>query len=57
MHVPTVRDSLAVLADAGQNVTLDQRDSLVMVGEHACGEQPGHASAKDSGMIHRRVAG
>jgi hypothetical protein len=36
MHLPAVRHSLPVLADAGKDVAFDQGDTLIVVGEHAC---------------------
>jgi len=48
--VRALRNPAAILVADGQPVALDHGDALVRVGQHSCGQQPGHAGAN-----HHRV--
>jgi hypothetical protein len=51
MGVPTLRDTPPILRRLQERVAFHNRDSLVPVGKHPCGEKPGHAGPEDHRVV------
>jgi hypothetical protein len=51
MGVPTLGDTPPILRRLQQRVAFCNRDSLIHVGKHPCGEKPGHAGPEDHRVV------
>jgi len=51
MGVATLGDTPPILRRLQQRVAFRNRDSLIHVGKHPCGEKPGHAGPEDHRVV------
>ena len=57
MGVPTLGNTPPILRRLRERIAFHDRDSLVRVGKHPCGEEPGHARVEVADPGHEQPVG